>query len=660
MQIITKHQQRLVVLSIVLGTCMLVGPLARAETQVAVCEPKTETASSQAENSNSAKQVKADQFDKLSERPVQFRLGNDLSDGSSSVRVRGSAERLERNKQGKYLLSYASATKCPDGNNDVVIEASEMEIDPDAGEGKAKNATLRFKNIPIFYSPVLYFPIDQRRRSGFLYPSIGYSSSNGTTLEIPYYFNLAPNFDSTATFRPLTRRGMQIDTEFRYLGHDSQAYSRLEFLPNDRRYHGRSRTAFLIDYDWYQRNQYYADIHSRWVSDDDYLKNFVGPFGKRDQKYLVQKASFHSVGKRYLLSGGFERYSGIGSGEVPYNRMPWLNIQTRNSISPYLEVRFQSMLDRFDDSARLSGWRYNTIGGFEVSRQKSFGSLSFGAGFRDIRYSLQDSHGTKQLTPSLTVPYLSLDGNLYLDQIRDDASDYWSLEPRLKYLNIPASNAEQVGRPVFDTEAMLIEDYRDLFANSRYTGGDRIGNTEQLSAGLTAKFIEGQSGSAKLQIQLGQVFYFEDREPALENELADSANRSDIFLGIDASIKQDWTADTSILWNTENKAVTDSTVAVERRKGNNNRFRALYRNLRTEGEQIGSSLAWQATPEFSWQWKSIYSLNQNRMIETELRTEYQSCCWTAGVRLGQYLNDGVDETYIFLYFEAEGLGTRQK
>lgn len=659
MQIITKHQQRLVVLSIVLGTCMLVGPLARAETQVAVCEPKTETASSQAENSNSAKQVKADQFDKLSERPVQFRLGNDLSDGSSSVRVRGSAERLERNEKGKYLLKHASATKCPDGNNDVVIEASEMEIDPDAGEGKAKNATLRFKNIPIFYSPVLYFPVDQRRRSGFLYPSIGYSSSNGTTLEIPYYFNLAPNFDSTATFRSLTRRGVQIDTEFRYLGHDSQAYSRLEFLPNDRRYHGRSRTAFLIDYDWYQRNQYYADIHSRWVSDDDYLKNFAGPFGKRDQKYLVQKASFHSVGKRYLLSGGFERYSGIGSGEVPYNRMPWLNLQTRNSISPYLEVRFQSMLDRFDDSARLSGWRYNTIGGLEVTHQKSFGSLRFGAGFRDIRYSLQNSHGTKQLTPSLTVSYLSLDGNLYLDQIRDDASDYWSLEPRLKYLNIPASKAGQVGRPVFDTEAMLIEDYRDLFANSRYTGGDRIGNTEQLSAGLTAKFIEGQSGSAKLQIQLGQVFYFEDREPALENELANSANRSDIFLGIDASIKQDWTADTSILWNTENKAVADSTVAVERRKGNNNRFRALYRNLRTEGEQIGSSLAWQATPEFSWQWKSIYSLNQNRMIETELRTEYQSCCWTAGVRLGQYLNDGMDETYIFLYFEAEGRGTRQ-
>ena len=660
MQIISKHQRRLVVLSIVLGTCTLVGSLAKAEPQVAVCEPKAETASSQTESSNSAKQLKVDHFDKLSEQPVQFRLGNDLPAGSSSVRVRGSAERLERNEQGKYLLKQARATKCPDGNNDVVIEASEMEIDPDAGEGKAKNATLRFKNIPIFYSPVLYFPIDQRRRSGFLYPSIGYSSSNGTTLEIPYYFNLAPNFDSTATFRPQTRRGVQIDTEFRYLGHGSRAYSRLEFLPDDRRYHGRNRTAFLIDYDWSQRNQYYADIHSRWVSDDDYLKDFVGPFGKRDQKYLVQRASFHSVGKFYLLSGGFDRYSGIGSGEVPYNRMPWLNIQTRYSISPYMEVRFQSMLDRFDDSARVGGWRYNTIGGFEVSRQKSFGGLSIGAGLRDIRYSLQDSHGAKQPAPSLTVPYLSLDGSLYLDQIRDDASDYWSLEPRLKYLNIPASKAEQIGHPVFDTEAILIEDYHDLFANSRYTGGDRIGNTEQLSAGVTAKFIEGQSGSTKLQIQLGQVFYFEDREPALENELADSANHSDIFLGIDTSIKQDWTADTSILWNTENKAVADSTVAIERRKGNNNRFRVLYRNLRTEGEQIGSSLAWQTTPEFSWQWKGIHSLNQNRMIETELRTEYQSCCWTAGVRLGQYLNDGMDETYIFLYFEAEGLGTRQK
>ena len=658
MQIIPKHQRPLVVLSVVLGTCMLVGSFAEAEPQVASCEPISNTASSQGENIDSTNQSKAGRLNQLSGQLIQFRLGNELTEGSSSVQVRGSAERLERNKQGKYLLKQASATKCPDGNDDVVIEASEMEIDSEAGEGKAKNATLRFKNIPIFYFPVLYFPIDEQRRSGFLYPSIGYSSRGGTMLEIPYYFNLAPNYDSTATFRPLTRRGVQIDTEFRYLGHHSNAYSRLEFLPDDRRYQGKNRTAFLVNYDWYQRNQFYADIHGRWVSDDDYLQDFAGPFGKRNQRYLAQRASFHNVGKHYLLSGGFDRYSGIGSGEVPYNRMPWLNLQTRYSISPYMEIRFQSMLDHFDDSTRLSGWRYNTIGGFEVSRQKSFGDFSIGAGIRDLRYSLQDSHGVDQPTPSLTVPYWLLDGTLYLDQIRNDVNNYWSLEPRLKYLNIPASKVEQAELPVFDTEAILIDDYPDLFANDRYSGEDRIGNTEQLSAGVTAKFIEGQSGATKLQVQLGQVFYFEDREPALENELADSASRSDLFLGIGTSIKQDWTADTSILWNTENKAVANSTVAVERRKDKDNRFRALYRNLHNEGEQIGSSLAWQTTPEFSWQWKSIYSLNQNRMIETELRTEYQSCCWTAGVRLGQYLNDGVDETYIFLHFEAEGLSTR--
>ena len=156
-QIITKHQRLLVVLSIALGTCVLVGSFAKAEPQVAACEPKFNTAFSQAENIDSTNQSKAVRLNQLSEQLIQFRLGNELPEHSSSVQVRGSAKRLERNKQGKYLLKQASATKCPDGNNDVVIEASEMEIDPEAGEGKAKkcNASLQEYSDILFSGSVL-------------------------------------------------------------------------------------------------------------------------------------------------------------------------------------------------------------------------------------------------------------------------------------------------------------------------------------------------------------------------------------------------------------------------------------------------------------------------------------------------------------------------
>ena len=62
---------------------------------------------------------------------------------------------------------------------------------------------------------------------------------------VPYYFNLAPNYDATLTPRLLTTRGLQIATEFRYLTERNEGALQFEYLPNDDQFGDTRRTEII-------------------------------------------------------------------------------------------------------------------------------------------------------------------------------------------------------------------------------------------------------------------------------------------------------------------------------------------------------------------------------------------------------------------------------
>ena len=57
-------------------------------------------------------------------------------------------------------------------------------------------AKLTFKGVPILYAPWFTFPLDDRRKSGFLYPNFGHSNDLGFDVSAPWYWNIAPNQDA--------------------------------------------------------------------------------------------------------------------------------------------------------------------------------------------------------------------------------------------------------------------------------------------------------------------------------------------------------------------------------------------------------------------------------------------------------------------------------
>ena len=592
---------------------------------------------------------------------VEFRLRPSVSSDSSAIQVRGTAKQIEVGPDGKTILVEGTVTKCPDGNNDVVIHADKFEIDPESGQGKAKNAKLKFKNIPILYLPVLYFPVDNRRRSGFLYPTVGYSSGHGLILDIPYYWNLAPNYDMTTVFRPMTRRGLQLDTEFRYLNRNSNAYIRYELLPNDKGSEGKTRNAALLDYSWHNSNQHFIKFKGSWVSDNDYLDDFPDVYGQPGKTYLSQRASVHHVSPNYLLSYGVLHHTALGRTNNLFNRLPWIRFNYSRSVNEFITLQAKSAIDRFHRSNETRSWRYNTSGALDLTFKRSYSTVNLRIGVKDIRYSPGDGVVNTNRKLFTTIPFYSVTGNLVLDQKVNNRNWFWSLEPKIKYLKIRPSAEGQEHLPVFDTDVANLDSFEHIFADNRYLGGDRFGDTEQIGAGISARLVDSRDYTTKLKINAGQIFYLKDRRATIEGEQPGTENRSDLFVGLDSGNENPLKWHGSFLWDDKENKLNKVFASIRRDFGEKKYSRLLYRKLRGEGEEVGSEIQWQFSRGWSTKLHNVYSTSAKRIVSANMHLQYESCCWTAAVRFGQYLKRNLDdEKYIFLNFQTDGRSTRKK
>ena len=89
------------------------------------------------------------------------------------------------------------------------LRSEEAVHDERAGRIYHRNMTLRFADIPVFWLPRISHPDPQHPRStGFLVPRFSYSADLGVGLGIPYFINLAPNYDITLVPTLYSKRGI--------------------------------------------------------------------------------------------------------------------------------------------------------------------------------------------------------------------------------------------------------------------------------------------------------------------------------------------------------------------------------------------------------------------------------------------------------------------
>ena len=433
---------------------------------------------------------------------AQFTLSNNS---------RGAADRLEVSQDGTLELDEVSYTTCPPDSNDWLLEARDIDLDTRSGTGTARGVKMRFQGIPILYAPYLSFPISDARKTGILAPEIGSTSRSGNEIILPFYWNIAPNYDATITPRLLTDRGLQLQTEFRYLTEIHSGQINAEYL-NDDSLVEDDRHFVSVDHRTLWRDKIRNELQFREVSDNQYFEDLGSSLSESTVTHLDRSLRVDYHTDKLSLFGQFQDFQTIDDAIVPsdepYQRLPQLLAQGRwPDLWLGAGVNLDAELVNFDRDVGVTGWRFNVAPELKLPIERPGWYIEPAVAVDYTRYELSNTEPGQQESPDRVLPIASIDTGAVFERLMNntEAQRVQTIEPRLLYVHIPFE--DQDGLPVFDTitpDLNLVQ----LFRKNRFLGIDRIADTDQLSVGVTSRILDVDSGRELMTATVGQVRYF--------------------------------------------------------------------------------------------------------------------------------------------------------
>ncbi|NLC37153.1 MAG: LPS-assembly protein LptD, partial [Alcaligenaceae bacterium] len=584
------------------------------------------------------------------------------------------------------------------------IKSRQVDLHFDENEGIARHGRLYFKNVPILYSPYLTFPIRKERKSGFLMPTYGTSTAGGMEFSVPYYFNLAPNYDLTLVPRIMAKRGVQLGSEFRYLGHSYSGTLEGTYLNSDREA-DRDRWYYGLKHHQALGGGLRANFDVRRVSDDDYFRDFSA-FGLNEAStsWLASSASLSWAGSPYLSSSvavyKYQTLQDSGTSYRPpqYDKLPEFHLRAArydwggfDVVSENYATRFSmpfysgtlSVFDEDRDKRRApDGDRFTSYTTIAYPIVRAGWYLTPQVGLHLSQYNV-DWYGDelrhyqgRDKTHSRAVPIFSIDSGLTFER---DASLFGNaaiqtLEPRLYYLYVPYRDQSQL--PVFDT-AYSDFSFSQAFSENIFSGGwDRIANANQLTIGLTSRWLDADTGFERLSLSLAQRRHFSDQRVFLwQPDERPVRSKSDYLVGVNAAVTDKLSVRFDGQFSPESNSRNRMTTGVRWEPKRLASVSAWYRyqrdarEIRDPGyevdpdddlgrEQVTLAGQWPLSNRWYALGRYDYSLKESRSTQSILGLEYKGdCCWSARVVLQRYAVARQEaNTAVFFQLELSGLG----
>lgn len=583
---------------------------------------------------------------------------NDVRYQYYPAHAQGKAREVERKDNTLTTLTDATYSTCPIGHEAWVLSASSLRLNQKADVGTARNVTLRFKGVPILYSPWLSFPLSKKRKSGLLTPLFGESSNSGFIYKQPIYWNIAPWVDATFTPQLYSKRGVAMGTQFRYLTTHSYSVVNGNYLPHDRQTnHSR----------WFYSMQQHTEplpglstrIDYSRVSDDAYFNDLVDPLTGGTTTQLKQ--SFNGVYRTpyWKLGTQFLKYQildpTLTTNELPYEKLPEITFSGQLPATPgALQASLNSRLTNFQRPDSVTGWRANITPTLRLPLSGSAWFATPTLKYYYIGYRLNNQTPGSPSAPSLNVPSFSLDSGLYFDR---NVGTRWiqTLEPRAYYLYVPYRNQQNL--PVFDTSLNDFS-YSQLFSDNRFSGGDRVGDANQLSLALTTRLIDASTGKERLSASIGQIFYFRSRRVTLPGEPVATQRRSDYAGRLRLALAQHWEGHASATFDPYSGKFDTAYYGLQYHLDPQRLINVGYQLNRGTTNQVNVSFLWPITPRWQSASRVDYSLRERRILDAFVGLQYNSCCWAARVLARRYINTVTGTYNNGIYFELvlKGLG----
>lgn len=579
--------------------------------------------------------------------------------------ARGSAARIRATTQGELDLRDVRYTTCPIGNEDWVLRASNIDIRQRAGFGVGRGVRLDFKGVPILYAPIISFPVGNERKSGFLFPTFGTSSRSGTSLAVPWYWNIAPNYDATFTPTYFSKRGAKLDSELRYLSSFGRGLLDAQYLPDDDEFGAeRSLMHFVDRSDFTERLR--LDLDAANASDSNWFEDFgLGPEGT-SVSFLNRSASLTYLSENWLgilRAQNFQTIDdvGIAPEDRPHTLLPQLALRARSpqSLSRLtlgFDMEAAGFAHNYDDRVD-TGWRLDAAPELRLPMRAAGMYLEPSASWRYTSYKLDDAAPGRDRTPTRAAPVISVDGGLIFERPSGSRQQrVQTLEPRFMYLYVPFR--DQSALPVFDTGAADLN-LVQLFRTNRYVGADRLSDANQVSFGLTSRLLDGENGNQFISATIGQAYYFDEPRVALPGEVLEDPEFSDIITELDLTAYQDWNISMGVQWDPGETRSEKGDVQIQYRPRHDQVMNVGYRFRRSGIEQVDGSVAWPLGNDWSAYGRLVYSLEDESTLDQFAGLEYRSCCWRIRLVARRYVSDrsGDRDTSFLLQLELKGLSS---
>lgn len=553
----------------------------------------------------------------------------------------GAASRLEFEGENQYRLTNATYSTCGPGEGapDWYAEVADLKLDYDRERGDASDAKVVFKGVPILYSPWLSFSLNNQRKSGLLSPSFGSTSKSGVEYTQPFYWNIAPNMDATISPRLMAKRGTQWNTEFRYLDYNYTGQMRFEYLPDDR-IENKRRSGYSIFHTQNFGYGFTGSLNLNGVSDDTYLTDMSTRLAVTSQTNLLREGRLNYGGSWWSASLMAQRYQTLQDPALPpvvkpYDRLPQFTVTAnRPDLPGGLNFAFNGEYVNFSHASLVEGRRTTLYPQLSLPLEWASVQMTPKLGLHSTRYALDRQAAGTPSGMSRSVPIFSFDSSVTFERDFD-----WfgrglaqTLEPRVYYLYVPKKDQNLI--PVFDT-ALADFNFAQIFSENRYGGGDRIADANQVTAAVTSRIIDPNTGSELVRGALGQRYYFTTQHVTLPGEIARATRKADILAAVSGQVMPRTWVDTGWQYNPNLHRTERFNLGGRWQPEIGKVLNAGYRYNRNlaagqpDVKQVDFSGQWPLGGGWYGVGRYNYSLQEKRLIESVGGLELEGNCWVA-------------------------------
>ena len=602
----------------------------------------------------------------------------------------GEAERVDFVDQDRALIRNATFTTCrrlpgPGWMPDWILRAASISIDNEEEIGQAEGALLTFKGMPLLPIPAFSFPLSNRRKSGVLPPTFGVDSVNGLELSVPYYWNIAPNRDATLFPAVMSKRGVDLAGEFRYMETAYAGQLRANFMPGDKlRNVNRWGLAYAhngtLEPGIAAIGPVGINLSLNRVSDDNYWRDFT-----RVNPWLTQRLLANDLGLTW--SSGFlsanlrmlkwQTLQDVAAPIVPpYDRMPQVGLRYARSNVAGLDYSVDLDSTQFESDRLLTGQANGrrTFSVAQVSRSwvSPAGFITPKLQLHATNYQFNGALANGATSASRVVPTFSLDSGVVFER---DASYFGrafrqTLEPRAFYVRTPYRDQSQL--PNYDSGTNDFN-FASIYTDNAFVGNDRISDSDLLTLGLSTRLLDPETGAEAARFGIAQRVRFKDQRVSLPGGAPIPKGYSDVLVGATANLDPRWSFDSTVQFNTDTARSIRSTIGGRYSPGNYRVVSAAYRLQRGSSEQI--DVGWQWPINDLWgdrgedlgagrgqgegRWYSVgrinFSLREGKLVDSVVGLEYDGGCWLGRIVL-ERLQTGATSSNRRIMFQLEFVG----